>query len=130
LSSERVFRLDYRITDEHSPYDELGQERYEPTAEDYEAVRSMIGAPAQDPEFEQIFQAINESMDENLTNIAEVEAEFSDFDDEIDEAFERNLPFQEIKRDYGAGLTRRVTVEWVSGEVFRTLSFYRDQAGW
>ena len=89
----------------------------------------MPCAPARNPEIEQIFDALDESLDEDSREMAEVEAEFSDFDDEIDEAVKRDLQFQEIKRDYGAGLTRRVTVEWVSGEVFRTLAFYRDQAG-
>jgi len=113
--------------DEDSPYNEWGQERY--TAEEYEALRSMPCAPTRNSEIEQIFDALDESLDEDSREMAEVEAEFSDFDDEIDEAVKRDLQFQEIKRDYGAGLTRRVTVEWVSGEVFRTLAFYRDQAG-
>ena len=53
-----------------SPYNEWGQERY--TAEEYEALRSMPCAPARNPEIEKIFDALDESFDEDSREMAEV----------------------------------------------------------
>jgi hypothetical protein len=129
VSSELVMTVLFRDAPERQELDDdFGHEPYEATAEDYEAFGNMTGSAAKDATIDRVLDAMSAfDLEESLAEDEEIEKEFSDFGEELDEACKRDLPFQELNRGYEGGRALRVTVERCPDDQ-REVHYYRDHA--
>jgi hypothetical protein len=129
VSSELAMTILFRNAPEGQEIDDnFGQGPYEATAEDYEAFRNMSGSSAKDATIDSVLDGMSAfDLEESIAEDEEIEKEFGDFDEELDDACKRDLPFQELKRDYEGGRTLRVTIGRCSDDQ-REVHYYREHA--